>query len=75
MKEDKNEKIMSTKDLFYKFADGDNDNGWYIYQKSYMKAFKKRNNEIIRFLKYHTGIPISTEMIEKLQRKLKWNYR
>jgi hypothetical protein len=68
---DKNEKIKSTNDLFYEFADGDNDNGWYIYQKSFMRAFKKRNKEIIKFLSYHTGIPISTEMIEKLQRKLK----
>jgi hypothetical protein len=63
--------ITKTKDLFNEYADADNDQGWYLYEKSFKKAIKKRSDEIVEFFKWHTGIPISTDMIDELERKLK----
>ncbi|GJQ43771.1 MAG: hypothetical protein JETCAE03_32690 [Ignavibacteriaceae bacterium] len=63
--------ITKTEDLFNEFADADNDSGWYLYEKSFKKAIKKRSNEIVEFFKWHTGIPVSTEMLEELKVKLK----
>jgi len=69
--ENENEKITKTIDLFNKFAQAENDEGWYCYYSGFKKAIKKRNKDIIKFLKYNTGIPISTDMIETLERKIK----
>jgi len=63
-------KITNIKTLFTHFADADNDTGWYMYEKSFKKAIKRRDKEIIKFLKWHTGLPISTEMLDELRRKL-----
>jgi len=72
MKEDENEKITKMIDLFNEFAQAENDDeGWYMYYSGFRKAFKKRNKEIIGFLKYNTGLKIDAEMITNLTEKLK----
>lgn len=71
MTEDENEKITKIIDLFDEFAQAENDEGWYTYYSGFRKAFKKRSEEIITFLKYNTGLKIDVEMITNLTEKLK----